>query len=104
MYEQFGNVTAFTCVILVAVYEDERRAEELHEPTRRRHETDSRCVCVTANGIQIDPRQCSTMKSQIYAFLLAVLLASANAFGIPAQMALGGVNGGTIHHLKSEHR
>ena len=39
------------------------------------------------------------MKSQIFAFLLAVLLVTTNAFSIPSQMALGGVNGGTMHDL-----
>ena len=38
-----------------------------------------------------------TMKTQIIALLLAVFLATVNAFGVPTQMALGGVNGGKIH-------
>ena len=37
------------------------------------------------------------MKTQIIALLLAVFLATVNAFGVPTQMALGGVNGGKIH-------
>ncbi|KAI2492729.1 hypothetical protein MHU86_21836 [Fragilaria crotonensis] len=35
------------------------------------------------------------MKSQIFALLLSILLVTTNAFSIPSQMALGGVNGGS---------
>jgi hypothetical protein len=55
------------------------------------------------NPISNDLRQCNTMKSPIFAFLLSVFFVTTNAFSIPSQMALGGVNGGKMHDLKSEH-
>lgn len=44
-------------------------------------------------------KRSDTMKSQLFALLLAVFLATVSGFGSPTQMALGGVNGGTNFYL-----